>query len=224
VGRDAGFRSPDLPSRDGPSRCDDAETRRFLAKGLREAGYVVDEAADGDDGLHEALEGSHDVAIVDRMLPGRDGLSVIQEMRSAGNTIPVLILSALGEVDDRVQGLRAGGDDYLVKPFAFAELTARLEALTRRHDGDTPSTQLRVADLEMDLLKRTVQLNSNPQTLSLDNFSVGRQLLMPDTNEEKVYVVDGHRYHKPVVVVTHAPARHRKCWKVRAGRWHCYRR
>ena len=135
---------------------DDAETRRFLAKGLREAGHVVDEAADGDEGMHHALEGVHDVAVVDRMLPRRDGLAIIRAMRAAGRGTPVLVLSALGDVDDRVEGLRAGGDDYLVKPFAFAELTARLEALTRRHDGDTPATILHVADLEMDLLKRTV--------------------------------------------------------------------
>jgi len=135
---------------------DDAETRRFVAKGLREAGHVVDEAGSGEEGLHRALEGGHDVAVVDRMLPQRDGLSIVREMRSAGRATPVLVLSALGDVDDRVEGLRAGGDDYLVKPFAFAELSARLEALTRRHDAETPPTVLRVADLEMDLLKRTV--------------------------------------------------------------------
>jgi len=135
---------------------DDGETRRFLAKGLREAGHVVDEAEDGEDGLHQALEGTHDVAVVDRMLPRRDGLSIIRSMRAAGRGTPVLVLSALGDVDDRVAGLRAGGDDYLVKPFAFAELSARLDALTRRHEGETPATTLNVADLEMDLLKRTV--------------------------------------------------------------------
>ncbi len=135
---------------------DDTETRRFLAKGLREAGHVVDEAGDGEEGLHQALEGSHDVAVIDRMLPRRDGLSIVREMRSAGRGTPVLILSALGEVDDRVDGLRAGGDDYLVKPFAFAELSARLDALARRHDVEPPATVLHVEDLEMDLLKRTV--------------------------------------------------------------------
>ena len=136
---------------------DDAETRRFLAKGLREAGHVVDEAGDGEDGMHQALAGSHDVAIIDRMLPRRDGLSIVRALREDGNGMPVLILSALGDVDDRVEGLRAGGDDYLVKPFAFAELSARLEALTRRRESGTSATVLRVEDLEMDLLKRTVQ-------------------------------------------------------------------
>jgi two-component system OmpR family response regulator len=135
---------------------DDAETRRFLAKGLREAGHVVDEAGDGDDGLHQSLEGHHDVAVVDRMLPGRDGLSIVRALRAAGRATPVLILSALGDVDDRVEGLRAGGDDYLVKPFAFAELSARLDALARRHEAGPAATTLHVADLEIDLLKRTV--------------------------------------------------------------------
>ena len=135
---------------------DDAETRRFLVKGLREAGHVVDEAGDGKEGLHQALEGQHDVAIVDRMLPGMDGLSIIKAMRSAEKRTPVLILSALGDVDDRVEGLRAGGDDYLVKPFAFVELNARIDALMRRVDTDSPATVLEVGDLRLDLLKRTV--------------------------------------------------------------------
>ena len=135
---------------------DDAQTLHYLCKGLREAGHVVDSAADGRDGLHQALEGSHDVAIIDRMLPGMDGLAIIKAMRAASNTTPVLILSALGEIDDRVDGLRAGSDDYLVKPFAFAELNARLEALTRRRESELPATVLEVADLKMDLLKRHV--------------------------------------------------------------------
>jgi len=135
---------------------DDVDTRRFLAKGLREAGHVVDEAGDGEDGLHQAMEGSHDVAVIDRMLPQRDGLSIVRELRGSGRATPVLILSALGDVDDRVEGLHAGGDDYLVKPFAFAELSARLDALTRRHDAEAPATVLHVDSLEMDLLKRTV--------------------------------------------------------------------
>lgn len=151
---------------------DDAETRRFLVKGLREAGHVVDEAADGKQGLDHALEGTHDVAIVDRMLPGTDGLSIIQALRSAGKSTPTLILSALGEVDDRVEGLRAGGDDYLVKPFAFAELSARLDALTRRHDAEAPTTVLRVDDLEMDLLKRTVTRGGQPIRLQPREFKL----------------------------------------------------
>ena len=136
---------------------DDDQTRSYVAKGLREAGYAVEEATDGKDGLFFALESDFDVAIVDRMLPSLDGLALIRSLRAAGNHTPVLILSALGEVDDRVEGLRAGGDDYLVKPFAFSELVARVEALLRRRDGDTKATSLSVGDLEMDLIARTVQ-------------------------------------------------------------------
>ena len=128
----------------------------FLVKGLREAGHVVDEAGDGKEGLHQALEGHHDLAIVDRMLPNVDGLSIIKKMRESDKRTPVLILSALGDVDDRVEGLRAGGDDYLVKPFAFVELSARVDALVRRLDSEAPATVLEVGDLTLDLLKRTV--------------------------------------------------------------------
>ena len=102
---------------------DDPETTRFVRKGLEEAGHVVDHAGDGKEGLLLALDASHDVVVVDRMLPGLDGLSIVRSLRAADRTAPVLVLSALGEVDDRVEGLRAGGDDYLVKPFAFIELS-----------------------------------------------------------------------------------------------------
>lgn len=136
---------------------DDADTAAYIRKGLKEQGHVVDHAQDGKEGLFMALEQSYDVTIVDRMLPGLDGLSIIQTLRTSGNTTPVLILSALGEVDDRVQGLRAGGDDYLVKPFAFSELLARLEALVRRADTEAAETSLRVGDLELDLLTRVVK-------------------------------------------------------------------
>ncbi len=135
---------------------DDAEAAAYIAKGLRETGHVVDHSANGKDGLFMAAGESYDVMIIDRMLPGLDGLSIIQTIRAAGNTTPVLVLSALGKVDDRVKGLRAGGDDYLVKPFAFAELLARIEALARRGGGTPTETRLRVADLEMDLLARRV--------------------------------------------------------------------
>ena len=111
---------------------DDREAAAWLTKGLQAHGHVIDHAADGDDGLHLALTGDYDVLIVDRMLPKRDGLSIIRMLRADGRLTPALVLSALGEVDDRVEGLRAGGDDYLVKPYAFDELIARLEALTRR--------------------------------------------------------------------------------------------
>jgi len=135
---------------------DDAEAAAYMAKGLREAGHTVDTAGDGNDGLFLATTERYDVMVVDRMLPGLDGLSIIQAVRGAGNSTPALILSALGKVDDRVRGLKAGGDDYLVKPYAFAELLARIEALERRANPAVPETRLKVENLEMDLLARTV--------------------------------------------------------------------
>ena len=135
---------------------DDREAAAYIAKGLREGGHVVDHAADGEDGLQMALSGSFDVLVVDRMLPHRDGLSLVQALRAQQVATPVLFLSALGEVTDRIRGLRAGGDDYLVKPFAFAELQARIEALARRARPQSVSTRLAVGDLEMDLLTRSV--------------------------------------------------------------------
>jgi two-component system OmpR family response regulator len=135
---------------------DDQQVVGYLRKALEEVGAVVDHAGDGREGLLQAAAEDYDVLIVDRMLPNLDGLAIVRTLRAAGNRTPVLILSALGEVDDRVEGLRAGGDDYLVKPFAFAELHARLEALLRRGSGETPETRLRIADLEMDLLARKV--------------------------------------------------------------------
>lgn len=130
---------------------DDCTVAEYLARGLGECGHVVDHAEDGDAGLHLALTGEYDVIIADRMLPKRDGLSIIRMLRADGDLTPVLVLSALGEVDDRVAGLRAGGDDYLVKPCAFSELLARLEALTRRHVETVDATQLQLADLVLDL-------------------------------------------------------------------------
>ena len=135
---------------------DDHESATYLVKGLNESGHVVDHAADGDTGLELALSAQHDALIIDRMLPKRDGLSIISALREAHITTPVLILSALGEVDDRVEGLTAGGDDYLVKPFAFSELLARLQALMRRAQPEQQVTFLKVADLELDCLKRKV--------------------------------------------------------------------
>jgi two-component system OmpR family response regulator len=135
---------------------DDAESADYLAKGLRESGHVVDLAPDGRDGLLLAAAEPFDVLIVDRMLPRLDGLSLVQHLRATGDTTPVLFLSALGEVDDRVKGLRAGGDDYLVKPYAFSELLARVENLAQRRRAAPVVTRLQVADLEMDLLTRTV--------------------------------------------------------------------
>ncbi len=136
---------------------DDREAAAYVVKGLGESGYVVDHAAEGRDGLFMATDGSYDALVVDRMLPGMDGLALISALRAADVRTPALILSALGAVDDRVKGLRAGGDDYLVKPFAFAELLARLEALLRRSGGPNVMTKLSVGDLEMDLLTRRVR-------------------------------------------------------------------
>ena len=136
---------------------DDADTARYITKGLKESGHSVDHAGDGRDGLFLATDGRYEVMIIDRMLPSLDGLTIIRTLRGAGNRTPALILSALAEVDDRVLGLQAGGDDYLVKPFAFSELLARLDALLRRGAGGTAETVLRVADLELDLLSRSVK-------------------------------------------------------------------
>jgi two-component system OmpR family response regulator len=135
---------------------DDQETSAYVARGLREQGHVVDLAATGRDGLFLATEGGHDVLIVDRMLPGLDGIGLVQALRGTGVKAPVLFLTALGGVGDRVRGLDAGGDDYLVKPFAFAELLARVNALARRPPLSDIPTMLQAGDLEMDLLGRTV--------------------------------------------------------------------
>src|SRR4249920_606983 len=135
---------------------DDQAIADFVARGLREAGFAVDVAADGEEGIAAALRDQADVAIVDLMLPRRDGLSVIDELRRRGRSTPVLILSARRSVDDRVRGLQAGGDDYLTKPFAFAELLARVQALVRRASRTPEPTTLTVEDLALDLLTRKV--------------------------------------------------------------------
>jgi two-component system, OmpR family, response regulator len=135
---------------------DDLQAAEYLAKGLRENGYEVEHSADGRDGLAKALDGRYEVIIADRQLPFVDGLHIITSLREKQDRTPVLILSALGTVDDRVAGLRAGGDDYLTKPFAFSELLARIEALRRRASAASEATRLKVADLEIDLLARRV--------------------------------------------------------------------
>ena len=132
---------------------DDREAAAYLVKGLTESGHRVDLASEGRQGLDHARNGNFDAMIIDRMLPGLDGLSIIAALRAANDLTPVLVLSALGDVEDRVQGLNSGCDDYLPKPFAFSELLARLEALTRRGGAET---KLKVADLEMDLIAREV--------------------------------------------------------------------
>jgi two-component system OmpR family response regulator len=136
---------------------DDSETRDYIVRGLTEAGHVVDSAGDGRDGLFLVLDQPYDAVIVDRMLPALDGLSIVETVRRSGSATPILVLSALGEVDDRVEGLERGADDYLTKPFAFSELVARLDALVRRGTSDPVQTRLTVADLELDLLTRRVR-------------------------------------------------------------------
>jgi len=135
---------------------DDPVASGYLCKALKESGHVVDVVDDGMQGLQRATSEPFDVLIIDRMLPSLDGLTVIETLRKSGNDTPVLIVSALIEVDERVRGLRSGGDDYLVKPYAFAELLARVEVLAGRRSGDGPVTRLQVADLELDLLSRSV--------------------------------------------------------------------
>jgi two-component system OmpR family response regulator len=158
---------------------DDKDVASFIRNGLAQAGCNVDHAANGRDGLFLATTESYDALVVDRMLPGIDGLTVIRTLRASSNTTPVLILSALGEVDDRVKGLKAGGDDYLVKPFAFSELLARLEALARRakSGSDAPATVLRAGDLEMDLLRREVRRAGKPIDLQPREFQLLEFLL-----------------------------------------------
>jgi two-component system, OmpR family, response regulator len=153
---------------------DDKDVASFLRKGLAQAGYNVDHAENGKDGLFLATTEPYDALIVDRMLPGVDGLTIIRTLRASEKSTPVLILSALGEVDDRVKGLKAGGDDYLVKPFAFSELQARLEALVRRAKAGSEATptSLKVADLELDLLRREARRGGVPIDLQPREFQL----------------------------------------------------
>lgn len=159
---------------------DDPQVQSYIMKGLNEAGHTVDCASDGKDGLFLATTEKYDVIILDRMLPELDGLTVLKTLRGAGNKTPVLILSALGEVDDRVKGLRSGGDDYLVKPFAFAELLARIEILNHRigNRSQDQVTKLSVSDLEMDLLSRKVTRNGSVIDLQSREFKLLEFLLM----------------------------------------------
>ena len=156
---------------------DDLEAQRYLVNGLKEAGHVVDDAADGETGLTLALSRPYDVAIVDRMLPKMDGLDVVAEMREHSNATPVLFLSALSEVDDRVKGLKAGGDDYLTKPYAFVELLARIDALMRRRSPSSVKTRLQVGDLELDLLTRAAKRNGTAIDLQPREFRLLEYLM-----------------------------------------------
>jgi two-component system OmpR family response regulator len=156
---------------------DDPTIAAFVAKGLREAGFAVDEAADGETGLTLAREQKFDAAIVDVMLPRLDGLSLIDALRGRGIRTPVLILSAKRSVDDRVRGLQAGGDDYLTKPFAFAELLARVQALIRRSTGAAEPTTLAAGDLTLDLLTREVRRGDQPIDLRPREYALLEYLL-----------------------------------------------
>ncbi len=156
---------------------DDTTIAEFVVRGLREAGFVVDHAADGEAGLTAAATQPYDVAIVDLMLPKRDGLSLIEGLRRQGVTTPVLILSARRSVDDRVRGLQTGGDDYLTKPFAFAELLARVQALVRRATRTPEPTTLTVEDVTLDLLSRRVTRAGKPIDLRPREFTLLEYLM-----------------------------------------------
>ncbi len=156
---------------------DDREAAAYLSKALREAGHVADHAADGEIGAAMAADGGYEVLVVDRMLPKRDGLSIVEELRERGDQTPALFLSALGQVDDRVAGLRAGGDDYLAKPYAFSELLARVEALGRRQKPGTAETVYRVGDLELDRLGHTVTRGSQVIPLQPREFRLLEYLM-----------------------------------------------
>jgi two-component system OmpR family response regulator len=188
---------------------DDVQAAEAMVRGLTEGGYDCTHAADGEAGLAVAREGGFDVLIVDRMMPKLDGVQVVTTLRREGDATPVLFLSALGEVDDRITGLKAGGDDYLVKPYAFAELTARVEALSRRRETGAVATTLKVGDLEMNLISRTVhragtEIDLQPREFQLLEFmmrhagqSVTRTMLLekvweyhfdPQTNVIDVHI------------------------------------
>jgi two-component system OmpR family response regulator len=156
---------------------DDPTIASFVAKGLEEAGYAVDVAEEGNRGLQLAANEPYDAAVLDLMLPGRDGLSLLEELRRRRVNLPVLILSARHSVDDRVKGLQAGGDDYLTKPFAFSELLARVQALIRRAQGTTEPTRLAVADLTLDLVTRKVERGGRALDLRPREFALLEYLM-----------------------------------------------
>jgi two-component system OmpR family response regulator len=151
---------------------DDLQAAEYLVKSLRESGYTIEHSPDGRDGLNKATQYRYDVIVADRQLPQLDGLSIITALRERNDRTPVLILSALGTVDDRVHGLKAGGDDYLTKPFAFAELLARIEALSRRGSASAETTRLKIADLELDLLARRVTRAGQTIELTTKEFQL----------------------------------------------------
>ena len=187
---------------------DDAETAAYVARGLEEAGHIVDRAADGQDGLFLATGGGHEVMVVDRMLPKLDGLSMVRAVRAAGIATPVIFLTARTGVGDRVEGLEAGGDDYLAKPFAFAELLARINALARRPPLQPEVTVLRVADLEMDLIRRSVtragrRIDLQPREFRLLEYLMRREGQVVTRTMLLEGVWDFHFDPKTSVVETH---------------------
>ena len=187
---------------------DDSATSAFAARGLTECGHVCDVLADGTDGLFQATRETYDVIVADRKLPGLDGLSMVRAVRAAGITTPILFLTAIGGIDDRVAGLQAGADDYLTKPFAFAELLARVQALARRPPLVAEKTLLRVADLELDLIRRDARRAGQSITLLPKEFTLLDVLMR---NEGRVVtrtmllerVWDMHFDPKTSVVETH---------------------
>ncbi len=187
---------------------DDASTASYAAKGLTEAGHVVDVIDNGKEGMVQSIQTPYDVMIVDRMLPGMDGLSIVKAVRASGDKTPVLFLTAVSGVDDRVEGLDAGADDYLTKPFAFSELLARVNALYRRPSASVETTHLRVADLELDLLARVARRNDQEIELQPREFTLLEVLMR---NEGRVVsrtmlleqVWDFHFDPKTSVVETH---------------------
>lgn len=156
---------------------DDLEIASFIIKGLRQEGFAVDHSPDGEEGLHMILTEPYDAAIIDIMLPKQDGLSIIEKLRQKRFNTPVLILSAKHSVDDRVRGIQKGGDDYMVKPFAFSELLVRVQALIRRSSGTIEASSLTVGDLSMDLLKREVNRGGETITLQPREFAMLEYLL-----------------------------------------------
>ena len=156
---------------------DEPKTGEYLRQGLKEASFVVDLAANGPDGLHAALQGSYDLIILDVMLPGMDGWELMRQLRRQGRTAPVLFLTARDQVEDRIKGLELGADDYLVKPFSFAELLARVRTILRRGKPAGEQTSLKVADLELDLLRRRVSRGGKKIDLSSKEFGL-LELLM----------------------------------------------
>lgn len=156
---------------------DDKESAKYLLKGLREQGYVADHCVNGKDGLFMATTERYDAMIIDRMIPEVDGLTIVQTLRASANETPIILLTALDKVEERVKGLKAGADDYLAKPYSFSELQARLDTITRRKSSEKTNTTLICADLEMDLLSRTVKRGSKMIELQAREFSLLEYLM-----------------------------------------------